>query len=309
MILRKISTFALSLSFAFLPLSSILPTGSSYNNILQSLNINPTTPTDQAKQSLVASYAKLPLTFEENVGQTDAEVLFLNKAGGTTTYFTKDEAVFVRSYEEPAEGNTDTSSPKDILKDLPLSPKNKDTANLKQDVIRMQLIGANSNPKVVGLDKQQSTSNYFIGNNKKDWQQGVSNYSAVKYENIYNGIDLIYYGNNERLEFDFIVAPNANPDLINFKFQGTTSQQIDSEGNLLLKTNNGEMLIKAPFSYQDHEPRVVDTSKIQKDSIVDSSYKILNNATIAFTLGNYDQSKKLVIDPYVLGYSTYLGGE
>ena len=146
------------------------------------------------KQKINEEYGKLPLHFEPNLGQTDKQVKFTARGAGYALFLTSTEAV------------------------LSLEKNEKDKTKAKRAVVRMQIEGANDSPESSGLDETAGKTNYFIGNDPEKWQTDVPNYEKVKYSKVYDGIDLVYYGNNQRLEYDFVVAPNADPDQIKLKF-------------------------------------------------------------------------------------------
>ncbi len=227
----------------------------------------PAATDEDTKAQVAQGYSTLPLVFEPNLGQTDDSVQFLNRTGSTTTYFTPTETVFVRSYEDTA------------------------------DVLRVSLVGANEAPAVEGLNEQESRSNYFVGNDESKWQTDVPHYEKVQYDEVYPGIDLVYYGNNSQLEHDFVVSPGTNPDQIAFQFEGANDISIDDDGNLVLTQDHGTTVFAKPFTYQE-----------TKDTPVDSSYVLAEDNTVKFALADYDTAKELVIDPVVVSYSTYLGG-
>jgi hypothetical protein len=160
----------------------------------------------------------------------------------------------------------------------------------------MQLLGANMASRVVGTGELPGKVNYFIGNDPAKWRTNVPTYAQVKYENVYPGVDLIYYGNQGRLEYDFVVAPGADPGLIALRFRDGSDVAIDQNGDLLL--NSEDVRFQKPVVYQNDDG----TRKP-----VESQYVMTADNTIRFTVGDFDRSKPLVIDP-VLVYSTYLGG-
>src|SRR6266568_1543652 len=173
--------------------------------------LQPPSPPTQASEpsqhvTRPRSYGHLPLSFEANQGQTDAQVQFLAHGQGYSLFLTAREAVFV--FRPPAaHGPRSTSR---VLKqragqDIPASA---------QAVVRMQLLGANPAPQVVGLEELPGKSNYFIGNDPHKWRTNVPTYARVKYESVYPGVDLVYYGNQGQLEYDFVVQPGADPSRI-----------------------------------------------------------------------------------------------
>ena len=178
----------------------------------------------EQKRQIADAYGRLPISFEPNVGQTDEKVKFLARGQGYALFLTPGEAVLALKKEKANE----------------------------HAVLRMRLDGANPTPAVSGLNETASKTNYFIGNDSEKWRTGVANYSRVKYEAVYDGIDLVYYGSGQRLEYDFLVAPNADPNQIRLKFDGVKSARIDQKsGDLLLETGGETIRQHAPVVYQN----------------------------------------------------------
>ena len=233
----------------------------------------------QTKQIASENYGNLPLHFEPNQGQTDEQVKFLARGNGYGLFLTANEAV------------------------LSLEKRGEEKQGNQRAVVKMRFEGAHASSETIGLNKTESKSNYFIGSNPKNWQTGISNFEKVKYESIYDGIDLVFYGNGKQLEYDFIVASGVNPNQIKIKFDGIKNVGIEkATGDLLLETEAGTIRQHKPFVYQEIEGE-------RKE--VASSYTIqdseIENPTVSFNLGKYDESKELVIDP-ILAYGSYLGG-
>ena len=162
----------------------------------------------------------------------------------------------------------------------------------------MQLVGASATPQVVGLDPLPGTTNYFIGNDPSQWHTDIPNYAQVEEQSVYPGVDLVYYGNQQQLEYNFTVAPGADPGVIRMAFTGAESAMLDDQGNLVLQTAGGPVVEQAPVLYQE-----VDGVR----QAVSGQYVLEGNGQVGFAVGSYDRSQPLVIDP-VLSYSTYLGG-
>ncbi len=166
---------------------------------------------------------------------------------------------------------------------------------LRNDRISMRLTGANrSVPEP--LDILPGTVSYFRGNDPAKWRTGIPTYSRVRADNVYPGIDLVFHGNQTRLEYDFVVSPAADPSRIRLRFSGAFRR--DPEGNLILSTHSGHFIQRRPIAYQDigGERREIP-----------SRFAVRRNGEISFVLGKYDRSAPLVIDP-VLSYATFLGG-
>ena len=232
---------------------------------------------DEVKAQIFETYGKLPLNFEANYGQTDNQVSFLSKGSGYTLFLTPREAVF--SLIKQAEQNDNQQSSEFV-------------------VIRMQMLDANDSPKISGVDELPNKSNYFIGNDPEKWYTDIPNYKKVMYQDIYQDIDLIFYGNQRQLEYDFVVMPNADPSVIKLGFEGVDKLTIDKDGNLILHINNDKIIQHAPVIYQEYDG-------VKKN--VSGKYVLNNNDQVGFDISTYNSELPLVIDP-VLIYSTYLGG-
>jgi hypothetical protein len=232
------------------------------------------------------NYGRLPLSFEANEGQCDGRVKFLARGNEYNLFLTPAEAVFVLNKSLPRKKERLSREPS-------LSPARVDTA-----VVKMKLLGANNTPRVVGADQLPGKSNYFIGNDPTKWKTDVSNYARVRYEQVYPGVDMVYYGNQRQLEYDFIVSPGTDPRVIRQSFEGARKLRIDRNGDLLVRSDGGEMRLRKPFVYQ-----ITDAGRQE----IFSRYQVHGKREISFVLGEYDENKPLVIDPS-LSYSTYLGG-
>jgi hypothetical protein len=170
---------------------------------------------------------------------------------------------------------------------------------LAASVIQITLVGANRNPAMVGEDLQPGKVNYFIGNDPRKWHTNVPIYREIRYKEVYPGIDVLYYGNQSRVEHDFIIAPGADPNEIQLDIKGADSLSIVSNGDLLLTKGNDQVHLQAPKLFQEFQGMRVS---------VNGQYSIKDSTHISFEVGPYDKTMPLVIDP-VLSYSTFLGGQ
>jgi hypothetical protein len=175
----------------------------------------------------------------------------------------------------------------------------------------MCLVGANARAAVIGAGELPGRSNYFIGNDLKKWRTNVPSYAKVKYQGVYPGIDLIYYGNQRQLEYDFVVRPGADPNQIKLDFAGADGMRVEgASGDLVLKVGNDEVRFHRPAVYQPAVAAVSDRRR-RSDSAarveLDGKFILASNHQVAFRVAGYDPQRALVIDP-VLVYSTYLGG-
>ena len=250
-------------------------------------------PIVEAKASarLVANYGKLPLSFEANQGQTDAQVRFLSRGQGYSLFLTDREAVLALRKPGNREGASRGYS-------MPGGRPRVNPDSTKTDVVRMQLAGVDPGLRVTGSEKLPGTANYLIGNDPAQWHNNVPTFSKVKYTAVYPGVDLIYYGNQQRLEYDFIVAPNADTKLIRLRFKGANKLKLDRRGDLEIIAKSGEIAFHKPVIYQKIAGR---------REPVEGRFTLQADDTVGFTVGDYNPALQLIIDP-VLVYSTYLGG-
>jgi hypothetical protein len=241
-------------------------------------------PTDQKLSSdksaaLKAEFGRLPLTFEANQGQTDSRVRFISRGSQSTLFLTDQEAVF------------------SLVNHATYPRENAPSKIGSSDVIRMQLHGVQLGVHVAGQDMLEGKINYLIGSNQSKWHTSIPTYAQVRYTGVYPGIDLVYHGDQQRLEYDFVVAPDANPSHIRLHFEGASRISLGADGNLDIKADHGSIAFHRPSIYQEiggrREP-------------VSGSFQLLANNTVGFRLGSYDKNRAVVIDP-VLVYSTYIG--
>jgi hypothetical protein len=165
-------------------------------------------------------------------------------------------------------------------------------------MLRLRAMHANAKPVIRAERRQSSVSNYFIGNDRSQWRSNVANYAAIRYEQIYPGIDWVVYGNPRQLEYDFIVAPRADPRQIELYIEGARALSVDDNGDLLVKVRGVKLRQLKPVIYQ--------TAVNGERRPVDGHY-VLDHQHYGFALGEYDRSRPLIIDPAFV-YSTYLGG-
>ncbi len=228
-----------------------------------------------------ADLVNLPLNFEPNQGQTDPRVQFLSRGSGYSLFLTADEVIL----------NLERQS----LEAISSAPDNKPTA-AQVASMHMKLIGASASAKAAGVDQQPGVVNYLVGNDPSKWRTGVPTYAKVRYSQLYPGVNLVFYGNQRRLEYDFVVAPGAAPEQIVMEFSGA-KPSISSDGDLQLVLDGAPVTMLKPVAYQ--------SNGAQKQS-VDGRYLLTGNR-VRFQLGAYDHSRALVIDPQIV-YLTYLGG-
>ncbi len=230
------------------------------------------TKAEATSSSLPQAYSHIPLQFERNQGQTAKAVQYLARGPGYSLFLTADEAVM-----NLREGNGGT-------------------------VLRAGLAGANPHPSITAEEALAGRANYFHGRDPSRWQHDVPEFGRVHLHNVYDGVDLVYYGNQQQLEYDFLVAPGADSDRIHVRYRGLPTAAIDAQGNLHLGSGSHEVIEHKPVAYQLRDGQRVPVAgsfrmKPQADQSID----------VAFEVGDHDSSLPLIIDP-VLSYATFLGG-
>ncbi len=233
------------------------------------------------------SVASLPLAFQKNEGQTDPQVKYLARGSGYSLFLTSNEAVMRLRRPEPARKR---SFPGRIGSQI----RRKSAGS---DVVRLRLAGANPNATVGGEAGTPTRVSYLRGKSSADWQQDVSTYQRVRYDEVYPGVDLVYYGAARQLEYDFLVSPQADPSAIRLQVNGAKAR-VTANGDLELKAEGGALQMQRPVTYQEEGGR---------RQLVDSRYIVHPDGEIGFELGSYDRTRSLVIDPILL-YANYLGG-
>lgn len=212
------------------------------------------------------AFGRLPLSFEINQGQTDSGVKFLSRSHGYGIFLTDDGAAF--SFDE-----TSTA-------------------------LHMGLKGANTSPRIAGVDQLPGKVNYLVGNKPTEWRTNIPTYARVRYEQIYPGVDLVYYGNQRLLEFDFVVQAGASSRQIRLVFDGAGKLRLNSRGDLILQSGARTITLLRPVAYQNIG---------NKRREVSARYLLKRRGEVGFQVGKYDKTQQLIIDP-VLVYSTFLGG-
>jgi Beta-propeller repeat len=222
----------------------------------------------QARSSKTKHVGTLPLSFEQNKGQTDSQVKFLTRMAKFNLFLTKTGASLV--------------------------PR---TQSSESSTVNLEWIGAQASIPV-GQEHLAYKSNYFIGRDPKRWQQNVPHYSRVVYSSLYPGVDLVWYGNQKQLEYDLQLSPGANLHQIRLQITGIQRLSVDKNGDLLLSIKTGTVHQSKPLMYQwrNGQRQTIGGRYIQRGP-----------HQIGFSADNYDSTKPLVIDP-VLSYFTYLGG-
>jgi uncharacterized repeat protein (TIGR01451 family) len=224
-------------------------------------------------------WGRVPLHFEANRGQTDDRVRFLARGPGYGIFLTDTDAV-VR---------------------LPAAPsgRGRRSGDESDEVVRLRLLEANPRPEVVGAEEMTGKANYLIGDDPSGWNTAIPLFGRVEYRQVYPGVSLAYYGNRRQLEYDLTVEPGADLRRIRMRVEGARRLRIDGDGNLVIETPRGAIVQRAPVVYEEgaggRRP-------------LPARYVLRGRRDVGFAVEGRRPSARLVIDPVVLVYSTFLGG-
>src|SRR2546425_9849210 len=248
-------------------------------------------PNQSNASTAAQAYGKLPLHFERNEGQAHAHIKFLSHGRGYGLFLTSSEALLSLSKQNRPASNKDTVSSAEQSCD-------REDPSSAPHVVRMKVVGANRDVQASGEDKLVGKINYLIGGDPSKWRTDIPAFARVSYIGVYRGIDLIYHGDQGLLEYDFVVAPKANPHTIRLSFAGSDRLELDASGNLIMHVESEELRQPKPTAYQE-------VGGARKE--VSVHFVLHGRSEISFRLGPYDTRVPLTIDP-VLSYSSYLGG-
>ncbi|UCG62910.1 MAG: SBBP repeat-containing protein [Candidatus Zixiibacteriota bacterium] len=226
--------------------------------------------------------------FTENVGQWDSHIRFKTGSMDATAWFADDGTYYQFSREIIENKHPDA-----------MKTPVRESIDFECLMIKASFIGTSAALKIVGEEMLDYKCNYFLGNDQTRWQTNVPNYSSILYRNIYNGINLRYYGNGSELEYDFIVAPGVDPSQIQIRYDGIESLAVNGDGELEVTTLWGTIIESCPYIYQVDGDEQIELS---------GSYELISDNSFGFAVDAiYDARLPVVIDP-ILTYSTYFGG-
>jgi hypothetical protein len=240
------------------------------------------------ESDVAAAFSALPLQFEANRGQTDRRVLFLSRGPGYALFLTREGAVL----NLPRVDDGRTIAPSD-----PRAWRSWEPAETV--AVGLTFVDANAHPRVSGVEPLPGVSNYMIGNDPSGWITDVPHYARVDFDDLYEGVDLTFYGNDHgEFEFDFTIASGVDPSTIRLAYEGASGLTIDASGALVLELGGAELRQPQPSMYQ-----WIEGTRRE----VDGRYLLHGSNEVGFVVDDYDPTAALVIDP-VITYSTYLGG-
>ncbi len=229
-------------------------------------SVGPTTET-AGTTAVAGDMARLPLSFEPNRGVADRGFDFLSRGSGYSLGLAPTQvALSLRGSEAEA--------------------------------LTMDLVGASAQAPGAGEQRLAGTVNYLRGDDPSRWQTNVPTFGSVAYAGVYDGVDVRYYGRQGQFEYDFELAPHANPNQIALDFEGARSIELTPGGDLLLRLDGGTLREHAPVAYQ----------RAGGERVAVEARYVLDGDRVRFALGDYDRARPLTIDPLVLAYATFLGG-
>jgi hypothetical protein len=219
-----------------------------------------------AKRNAIEKYGKLPLSFEP----TDSTARFLARSGSYTVSVGASESSVAVTDEKSG----------------------------KHQMLRFSFDNSSPAVRLEALEPQPGVTNYYIGQDPAKWRLGVKSFAKLRAPGVYPGVDVVYYGDHRRLEFDFVVAPKVDPGVIALSFAGMDKFYKDADGDLVAELAGHDVRFAKPYAYQ----KVGGLSKA-----VDAEYVLAGNGKVHLRVGEYDRNSELIVDP-VVSYATYLGG-
>jgi hypothetical protein len=235
---------------------------------------------NQTNNNSFKTFTGLPFYFEKNCGRAKPDINYIVKRPNNSIFISSNRVYFVPNFQ---------STPSKF------GHKNFSSSDFSQ--LNMILINGNPAAEGIGLNRLSGKVNYICGQEPNRELTNIPVYQSIKYENIYPGIDIVYYNKHNCLEFDFVVQPGSSSDCIELFFSGHDHYEIDPDGNLNFNLAENSYSFKAPYIYQ-----IIDD---QKSQIPGGFLK--SGAKIKLWTGVYDSTKKLYIDP-LIDFSTFLGG-
>jgi hypothetical protein len=261
--------------------------------------ITPPRTVTRSTTDAIEAYGKLPLSFEQNRGQANASIDFVARGPGYAVALSPTQASFALRKRDSGTGSDRASDVRKISNSFSAANRVSETHRVESAVVRMNLVGANGRATAEGQKELEGRVNYFIGNDAAKWRRDVPTFGRVRYTEVYPGIDVVYYGNQQRLEYDFVVAPARDARAIALEFAGADKIDVDAATGDLLIDVRGETI-------RQHKPLVYQEMNGARHE-VEGRYAIRSAGRVGFEVGKYDTSAALIIDP-VLEYSTFLGG-
>ena len=262
-----------------------------------------------------ADYGTMPLLFIPNQGQFDSRVAYAVQGRDTQIFFSTGGVTFVLS-EQPAASGHKARSLRQVGTPEPAAQPPRQRWALKVD-----FVDANPVAKPETLEQAETLISYFKGR-PEEWRTGLQASRKIIYRDLWPGIDLVYSGTVDNLKYDFIVHPGADPDRIRLAWRGADSVQVTEDGQLAVTTPLGTLRDKMPVAWQEGEerqekvsvaydlrgPAGVQVAALTTDRTLAAAQPREQVQVIGFTVGDYDRTRTLVLDPEMLVYCGFIGG-
>jgi hypothetical protein len=258
----------------------------------------PDAPATSEAALVKEAFARLPLYFVENRGQSDARVAYYVQGRDTSVYFSREGLTLSFAHEAGVAARDEKQSGQQVFKTASKRPV------ARRYSLKLDFVGANPRVKIEGLEPAAAAVSYFRGK-RSQWKAGLPTYSSLKYGDLWPGIDLIYSGTASELKYQFVVRPGADPGQIRLKYRGATTVDINPAGRMEVSTPARSFHDERPYSYQE-----INGSRAE----VRSAYaleppSLAGERAFGFRVGDYDRDRELVIDPAMVVYSGYIGGD
>ncbi len=192
----------------------------------------------------------MPLYFIPNRGQLDDQVAYHVQGMDKSLYFTQQGITMTLARPSELKGDSGTLDTRRLIPRIGKAPQNEGENGSDRWVVKLEFIGANSGVKPEGEEETGAIVSYFKGR-QEDWKAGIPTYSKIAYRNLWPGIDLVYYGTVNRLKYEFVVHPGADPSRIRLAYRGAESISVDGEGRLKVSTPIGGFADDVPVAYQE----------------------------------------------------------
>lgn len=250
--------------------------------------INPIVSSESsaARRPGLMSFGSMPVYFIENRGQTDARAAYYIRGKDKSIYFTSEGIAFSLSRVERE-------------KSAMLLRASYDAGAPERWLLKLDFV--NANPVApIGAEPTPAIVSYFKGR-KDDWKTGLRTYAKLVYADLWPGIDLVYSGTSDRLKYEFVVKPGADPRQVRLAYRGASALNLDGNGSLEIATPAGVFHDDKPYAYQEINGRQVE---------VEMAYRLdgVGSGSYGFRLGKYNPDKALILDPAIIIYSGFIGG-
>ncbi len=252
-------------------------------------------------------FGKMPLYFIPNQGQMDAQVAYYLQGKDKTVYFTSAGLTYVLSERSAGAGIAEKSASE--KERLPIDPAEQGLRSRRDQsrfAVKLDFVGANADVRPSGEEKTEAVISYFKGK-PEDWKAGLPTYSRIAYKNLWPGIDVAYSGTVDKMKYEFVVHPGSDPSLIRLAYRGVSAVEVNGEGRLEVRTPAGDFKDDRPVGYQEIDGKRMDVAL--KYLLEERSVKDAKSYVYGFEVGAYDRTKPLVLDPAVLVYCGYIGGD